>query len=166
MTNLLNNFLCHDPIILEAEDDLFPGLDSSTLGSKKEEVDTDNLTSMRAEVERLVDLQHGFFRAYTRLWDHFEKNDALQPHGTDRDEIDYLDFDWLDKYESVSDELSYYGINKTSPLLKDIEKHVRTMDSHRKRQRHYSDKAAELQTKVAELEKRIKGRDRLYADQS
>ena len=140
----IHNVLSHATFVLESED-LFPGLDSSTLGSKKEEVDTDDLTSARAEVKRLVDLQHDFYRAYTRLWDHFEKNDALQTYGTDPDEIAYLDFEWFDKYEAVMDELSYYGINKNSPLLKDIEKHVRSLDSHRKRQRHYSDKAADLQ---------------------
>ena len=149
-----HNILSHKPFVLEAEDDLFPGLDSSVLGSKKKEVDTDGLTKrqLEVEVERLNNLQKDFFRAYTRLWDHFEENDALQAHGSDPNETPYLYFDWLDKYESVKDELSYYGINKNSPLFSNIEKHVRALDDYRKRQMYYSGKAADLQTKIAELE--------------
>jgi len=155
MTNLLNNFLCHDPIILEAEDDLFPGIDSSVLGEIPPKDKEPTLRSLRAQYEKLRDIADGQTEYFNRIMDHLEDNNAyiaipfsgrLKP-----DEIPYREFDWYGNYSQHL--MDKYAVSKNSPLFNNIEEYISKLNTHRDRIGVFSGKALRTKLKIEALQK-------------
>jgi len=147
-------------LINEVNDDangLFPGIDASAFGSKKKAVDIDDAAALEAEHEGLRSRANEFSNMSSRMMRYLESKDAMTyvaSGGLGQDEIAYKDFDWLDKYEETRGSLRSYAINKKSPLLNDIEKHIRTLNGYNERSHYYSAKAYDVHQRMKFLVKR------------
>ena len=154
--------LNHTKIIVESEDDLFPGLDASVLSSRSEEEKSAqqyDLDWLKAQQERLSRMWNINQDQIIKQQAYFEENDAFiyikdVPPGMQT--VKYEDFDWLKKYPMAEEYLENSVISKASPMLKDIEKYVRAFSHYLERTEAVYQKMHHIRMKLRAVEKREK----------
>ena len=151
----IHNLLYHTNIILESEDDLFPGIGSSAFKEltpkDQRPVPGEDLESLRLQYNNLSDHQHIHSTQYSHLQQFLEDNDAFIStlYSTAKTgDVPYHSFDWLSKYEEVQRYLDSVSINKSSPLFKNIESKIRNLNNIQKRIKSFDDEMEALQKKI------------------
>lgn len=137
-------------IVLEAEDDLFPGLDSSVfddaLSDGNEE--KDGIKRVRNLEDTLYNLYQLDKENIDKVEDHLTNNNALiNMRRTDKppgpNVVPYTSFDWFDKYPNVRVRVGSRGIDKSSPIFNTVEGDIRTLNTHMRRLMLHHDKLAQ-----------------------
>ena len=155
-----HNLFYRARIILEAEDDLFPGIGSSDLDEltprDQRPVPGEDMESLQDTYNELDELQHIHILRYQRLEQYLEDNDALNDiiySPLQADNIPYESFAWLSKYENVQRFLdSNYSVSKHSPLFKNIEKQIRNLNGIQIRIDDFRDKEREVIKKINKIQ--------------
>ena len=154
----IHNLLCCANIVLEANDDLFPGLSSSVFDKKPKDKEQEDMKSLEAQQEKLQEFMSVYRYHYDRMTDYLERNDAFiqVPWNTSPGptEVSYDTFDWFDKYSNVTSGLGNFAISKTSPLFKDFESYIHQLDKHQGRIRFFLSKLQKVRDKIENLTKK------------
>ena len=143
-------------IVLEAEDDLFPGIDSSAFDETKPKNDKrSEIAKLRAELKHERSVVDTYEDQFQKLYRFLEDNDAIVEPAydpVDPDEVPYEDFEWYGKYRHASS-ITGYGnaISRSSPIFNNIEKYIRTFHNNALRKFVHQNKEAAIVKKISYL---------------
>ena len=147
-----HNLFYHANIILEAEDDLFPGIGADAFDNKIKEVDQDDHDELFKEFQKLKNRATVFFRLSHKITEFLMRNYAMIYDAPQSDRLVYYkDFDWFYKYEKDQPTLASYSISKTSPLFDDIERYIRDINKYKLRYRYHQDAADKVRERMHSL---------------
>ena len=128
-----HNLFYHASIILESEDDLFPGIDSSAFDEHDKQKKREHfkptanaeLDWIDKQVEKYTDINWRSFREAERIELFLENNQALEERMTSSRDIEYKTLEWLrTKYPEAYERLDEYFAMASSPILDDLPKYM------------------------------------------
>ena len=139
-------------VILETEDDMFPGIGASAFDRpKSKEVDQTDHDALFQEYTKLRKHAETFFQMSQKMEEYLRDNDAMIRSTNKPDLVIYNTFGWLYTYKEEHQSLAAYAISKNSPLFNDIEKYIRDLDSYSTRFRHFAYEAEKIQVRMRTL---------------
>ena len=155
----IHNIINRASVILETEDDLFPGLDSSAfdeLTPRDQRPDPrDDLDSLMKHQLEIADRGDVHLDQYNLLMQYLEDNNALNPiirSLKKNGDEPYYNFDWLSKYNRIERKLEAYTINKSSPLFNTIESKIRSLNNIQLRMDDFDKKLLTIAKEIEHLQ--------------
>ena len=153
-----HNLFYHASIVLEAEDDLFPGIDSSAFDEhdkqkkqapKKHATEFDELDSLNDQAEYYTDLAVYHQKEKKHIIAFLQNNNAFEFSKSVPQDIDYRDVSWLkNKYPLAYHEAHGFFASSSSPILGELQKHFAKLNRVLERVRRCRTKLDDIQIQL------------------
>ena len=156
----IHNIIKRTNIVMESEDDMFPGIDASAFDDiKQTSPNSDEFrdAELSSQLDKLYRLKRHTEKLQSLVWIYDKKKDAAFKHLYNKDAyvfspnnkkrlgppiVQYADFKWL-KDSGMLVDLRNHGIDKNSPLFKTIEKEIRKLGNIKHRLSYFKDQRSD-----------------------